>query len=144
MEIILKEHNRQAVTGWVKKITPLIEAALKKNANKAHDPEGDLHSMNLCGEAGKAIQQEDLSPHGIVGGQLFGVVANGHSAIHVGYYAKDTNLVIDPTAGQWGDSKGNYLSTLIQHHPDLFVGRILVATPEEIQEKLGWEYRVLQ
>ncbi len=81
MEIILKEHNRQAVTGWVKKITPLIEAALKKNANKAHDPEGDLHSMNLCGEAGKAIQQEDLSPHGIVGGQLFGVVANGHAHI---------------------------------------------------------------
>ena len=108
----------------------------------ARNPNGDPYSMNLCGEAGKAIPQKELTPLDIEGDKLFGVEANGHTAIHVGYYARGHNLVIDPTAGQWGDPEGKQLTELIKQHPKLFVGRILVATPEEIKAELGWEYIV--
>lgn len=51
------------------------------------------------------------------------------------WYFRVGTEVVDPTAGQYVN-----LDQAIQEHPELFVGRILVATPEDAREKLGINY----
>lgn len=132
---------RQSLRARVQRLAPTITAQLLQNRGRATNPNGDLFSMNLCTEATQYIPASALAQSGLTP-KLTWVTAGHHNALHGILEDPATGTIVDPTCGQWtNDSTGRRLTELIRTNPTLFVGRVLVATPEEIEEKLGWKYQ---
>lgn len=125
-------------------LAPQIEIVLRAAAKRYHQKGGDVYSQRYCLEVVEGLGRKQLEDAKIEPADFLITLEDGRSDIHSAFFHRATEIVVDCTSGQYFDASGRGLSEMIKRFPELYVGRVLVATPQEIQKKIGITYQIIE